>query len=413
MMRSSILKSYGFSILLVVSILVGAALGIVFKKEAILFKPFGDVFLNLLFTVIVPLVFFSISSAVAGMSDTRRLGRILSAMLTVFIAMGIIASVVMVIAVQVYPPAQGVKIDLTAPVNLGQINTAEQIVKAFAAPDFSDILSKKNMLALIIFSILVGLGASHAGEKGRVFSSFLASAHHVMMRVIAYVMYYAPVGLGAYFAYLVGAFGPELMGSYLRVVKLYFPVAIAYFFIAFTLYVYIAGGSRGVKTFWVNIIPPSLMALATGSSIATIPVNLEAADKTGVPKDISEMVIPIGATMHLEGSCLAAVVKIAFLFGIFNVDFSGTQTLLMAVLIALLTGTVVSGIPGGGVVGEILIISLYGFPLESFPIITMIGTIVDAPATMVNAIGDNVASMMVSRILGGKDWMKSGENLTN
>jgi len=233
------------------------------------------------------------------------------------------------------------------------------------------------------------------------------------MRVISYVMYYAPVGLCAYFAYLVGAFGLELMGSYLRVVKLYFPVAIAYFFIAFTLYVYIAGGIRGLKAFWVNIIPPSLTALATGSSIATIPLNLEAADKTGVPKDVSEIIIPIGASMHLEGSSLAAVVKIAFLFGIFNMDFTGTQTILTAVLIALLTGTVVSGIPGGGVVGEILIISLYGFPMEAFPIITMIGTIVDAPATMVNAIGDNVASMMVARILGGKDWMQSGENLTN
>ncbi len=408
-MKSSILKSYGFSILLIASILAGSLLGLYFKKEAVFFKPFGDVFLNLLFTVIVPLVFFSISSAVAGMSDTRRLGRILGAMLSVFIAMGIIASVVMVIGVQAYPPAEGVKIDLSAPVNIEQFNTAQQIVKAFAAPDFADILSKKNMLALIIFSVLVGLGASHAGEKGKVFSSFLASANHVMMRVIGYVMVYAPVGLGAYFAYLVGVFGPELMGSYLRVVTLYYPVAVGYFFIAFTVYVYLAGGGRGVKTFWVNIIPPSLTALATGSSIATIPVNLEAANKTGIPKDISEMVIPIGATMHLEGSCLAAVVKIAFLFGIFNMDFSGAQTILTAVLIALLTGTVVSGIPGGGVVGEILIITLYGFPLESFPIITMIGTIVDAPATMVNAIGDNVASMMVARVLGGKNWMEKPE----
>jgi Na+/H+-dicarboxylate symporter len=157
---------------------------------------------------------------------------------------------------------------------------------------------------------------------------------------------------------------------------------------------------------WRNIIPPSLTALATASSVATIPSNLEAANKTGIPRDISEVVIPIGATIHMEGSCLAAMLKIAFLFGVFNMDFFGTQTILTAIGISILCGTVVSGIPGGGVIGEILIISLYGFPPEAFPIITMIGTLVDPPATMVNAIGDNVASMLVARILGGKDWIE-------
>jgi Na+/H+-dicarboxylate symporter len=109
----------------------------------------------------------------------------------------------------------------------------------------------------------------------------------------------------------------------------------------------------------------------------------------------------------MEGSCLAAILKIAFLFGIFNMNFSGVETIATAIGIGLLVGVVVSGIPGGGTIGEVLIITLYGFPLESFPIITMIGTLVDAPATMVNAIGDNVSSMLVARILGGKDWMKT------
>ena len=186
---------------------------------------------------------------------------------------------------------------------------------------------------------------------------------------------------------------------------LYYPTAILYFFLAFTLYAFIAGKTTGVRRFWINIIPPALTALATGSSMATIPANLAAANKTGVPKDISEVIIPIGATIHMEGSCLAAVLKIAFLFGLFQMDFSGAGTILTALGIALLTGVVVSGIPGGGTIGELLIISLYGFPPEAFPIITMIGTLVDAPATMLNATGDNVASMVVARMLGGRNWL--------
>ncbi|MBN1473201.1 MAG: dicarboxylate/amino acid:cation symporter [Syntrophaceae bacterium] len=400
------LNSYGFSIILIVSLFIGALLGLILQKDAVALKPLGDIFLNLLFTAIIPLVFFSISSAVASMSNIKRLGKIMSAMVLIFIATGLIASIIMIIAVIIYPPATGIAFELGEKINLQQLTASEQLVKAFTASDFADILSKKNMLALIIFSILIGLATSSSGEKGKAFAGFLSSGSTVMMKLISFIMYYAPFGLCAYFAYLVGVFGEELLGSYARAMIVYYPTAILYFFIAFTLYAFVAAGKKGVNKFWGNIIPPSLISLATGSSIATIPSNLQAANNIGVPKDISEVIIPVGATTHMEGSCLAAVLKIAFLFGIFNMSFSGTETILTALGIALLAGVVVSGIPGGGTIGELMIISFYGFPPEVFPIIMMIGTIVDAPATMVNAIGDNVSSMLAARMLGGKNWIE-------
>ena len=400
------LSSYGFSINLIISLFIGTLLGIIFKQDAAVLKPFGDIFLNLLFTAIIPLVFFSISSSVASITNVGRLGKIIFSMLLIFILTGIIASVVMIIGVTVYPPATGVVINFGTEFTPQPLTVSEQIVKALTTPDFADILSKKNMLALIIFSVLIGLATSTAGEKGKFFSDFLSSGNSVMTKMISFIMYYAPIGLCAYFAYLIGISGEKLLGSYARVMILYFPVAILYFFIAFSIYVTISAGNNGLRKFWRNIIPPSLIALATGSSIATIPSNLQAADKIGVPKEIREVIIPIGATMHMEGSCLAAVLKIAFLFGIFNMNFAGTETILTALGIALLTGIVVSGIPGGGTIGELMIISFYGFPPEVFPIIMMIGTIVDAPATMVNAVGDNVSSIMVARIMEGKHWIK-------
>jgi len=400
-------KSYGFSILLIAAILCGAGLGFIFREKAAVFKPLGDVFLNLLFTVIIPLVFFSISSTVASMSNLKRLGHILSVMICVFVLTGIVASVVMITVVIFYPPASGLSISMPASAELEHLKASDQLVRAFTVGDFPNILSKNNMLALIVFSILVGFATSAAGEKGKTFSGFLTSANEVMMKLIVFIMYYAPIGLCAYFAYLTGVFGPQLLGAYARAMVVYYPTAIVYFFLAFTLYAYFAGRLNGVKKFWSNIILPSITALATGSSMATIPSNLQAAERIGIPKDISEVVIPIGATIHMEGSCLAAVLKIAFLFGIFQMPFSGIETLLTALGIALLTGVVVSGIPGGGTIGELLILSLYGFPPEAFPLITMIGTLVDAPATMLNAIGDNVSSMMIARVLGGNEWMKS------
>lgn len=406
--KTSFLTSYGFSMILILSIIIGAVLGMVYKKDAAMFKPLGDVFLNLLFTVIVPLVFFSISSAVAGMQNIRRLGKIMSAMILVFIMTGLIASIIMISGVIIYPPATGASVNPGNGVNVEHLKASEQIVKAFTVSDFPELFSKNNMLALIIFSILIGLATSASGDQGKRFAGFLESGSRVMMKLISFIMYYAPVGLCAYFAYLIGVFGPQLLDAYARAMALYYPTAILYFFIAFTLYAFIAAGKTGVRKFWRNIIPPSLIALATGSSMATIPANLQAAENIGTPEDIREVIIPIGATMHMEGSCLAAVLKIAFLFGIFNMSFSGTETILTALGIALLTGVVVSGIPGGGTIGELLIISFYGFPMESLPVIMMIGTLVDAPATMLNAVGDNVSGMLVARMLGGKDWIHQG-----
>jgi len=398
-------KSYGFSCLLILSILIGALLGITYGQGALRLKPLGDIFLNLLFTVIVPLVFFSIASAVASMSNLKRLGRIMSVMMLVFATTGLVASCLMISVVILFPLTADTTIDIVNNTGIHQINAVDQIVRAFTVADFPLLLSKHNMLALIVFSILTGLATSAAGEKGRAFAALLTSANEVMQKLVTFIMYYAPVGLCAYFACLVATFGPQLLNSYGQAMLLYYPTALAYYLLAFTLYAFIAGGTRGISRFWQHIIPPSLTALATGSSMAAIPANLQAADNVGVPRDISEVVIPIGATLHMEGSCLAAVLKIAFLFGVFQIPFAGAEQILTALGIALLTGVVVSGIPGGGTIGELLILSLYGFPPEAFALITMIGTLVDAPATMLNATGDNVSSMMVARVLEGPGWM--------
>lgn len=403
--RHKFLKYYGSSLALLGAIALGCLLGLVLKDKAVVFKPFGDVFLNLLFTIVVPLVFFSISSAVAAMDNIQRLGKIILWMMVVFIVTGIIASVVMLIAVQIYPPAQGINITLPGDVHFQQLKVSEQIVKAFTVSDFADIFSKKNMLSLIIFAVLIGLSACTLGEKSKAFTAFLLSGNAVMMKAISYIMLYAPIGLGAYFAYLIGVLGPQLLGTYVRAMTIYYPMSMAYFFIGFSLYVFLAGGGKGLRMFWPNIMPAALTALATSSSMATIPVNLEAAERVGVPQDIREMVIPIGSTIHMDGSCLSAVLKTAVLFGLFHMNFTSPWAMITAVGVALLSGTVMSGIPAGGFLGELMIVTLYGFPVIAMPIISMIGTLVDPPATMVNAIGDNVSSMLVARILGGKKWM--------
>ena len=223
-------------------------------------------------------------------------------------------------------------------------------------------------------------------------------------------MYYAPIGLGAYFAALVGEHGKELLGSYARAIAVYYPLCLVYMFTAFPVYAYISAGKEGIRAL-KHVISPAITAVATQSSIATLPVNLEACKKIGVPKDIREIVLPIGATAHMDGTVLSTILKISFLFGIFQIPFEGMGTYLSALALSVVGGVVMSGVPGGGLIGEMLIVTMYGFPAEAFPIIATIGYLVDPFATMINASGDTMASMLVTRAVEGKDWIK--RNLGN
>ncbi len=404
--KNSLWGNYKFPIILLSSIILGSIIGIILGKKATVLKPLGDIFLNLMFTIVVPLVFLTISSAISSMINMKRLGKIIGNMLLVFVITGIIASILMITTVNIFPPAQGVQIDLPQAEELQSLSLGDQIVAALTVTDFPLLISRRNMLPLILFSIFFGICISLLGDKAKKVGEALNILSEIFLKMVSLIMYYAPIGLGAYFAALIGEFGPELLGSYARAMAVYYPICILYFFIAFFFYSYYAGGRDGVSIYFKNIFPVAITSLATQSSIATLPVNMEVTEKMGVPNDIRDIVLPIGATAHMDGSCLSAILKISFLFGLFDMPFTGIGTYVTAILISVLSGVVMSGVPGGGLIGEMLIVNLYGFPMEAFPIVATIGYLVDPPATMINVTGDTVAAMMVTRMIEGKDWLK-------
>ena len=267
------LKRWRFTLILMSAVAAGALLGYLIGAKAGALKPFGDVFLNLLFTSVVPLIFFSLSSAIAASNNIRRLGRIAGIMLVVFFLTGVVSSTLMVFAVKIFDPAKGLTLQLAEPAATESGGLATKIVNTVTVSDFAGLLTRRNMLALIVFSVLTGFASQAAGEKGRKFREFLVSGSEVMAQLIKMIMFYAPIGLGAYFAYLVGTFGEQILGSYARAVALYYPLAILYFLFGFTIYAFIGGGSKGVKDFWTFIPPAALTAFGTGSSLAALPAN--------------------------------------------------------------------------------------------------------------------------------------------
>lgn len=403
-----LLKVYKSSIILLAAVVIGGLVGAIVGPKAAVVEPLGDLFLNLMFMIIVPLVFFSITSAIGNMVSMKRLGKIMFATFIVFTSTALLTAVISLIGALIMNPTKGIDISAIQSLMVSDnVQSAEpvsflkQLVNTFTVNDFVSLFSRKNMLQLIVFSIGFGAAIAMVKEKAQPLAKLLDAGASVMMKLVDIIMYYAPIGLGCYFAAVVGQLGPQILQGYLKSFLLYLILTVICYFGLFTLYAFIAGGRAGIKAFWKNAATPSITALATCSSAACIPVNLEYVRKMGVPKDIAETVIPLGANTHKDGSVIGGVLKIVFLFGLFGYNMTSISSIVSIIFTAYLVGAVMGAIPGGGMIGEMLIISIYGFPVEVLPIIAVISTIIDAPATLLNSTGNTVCSMMITRFVEG------------
>ena len=407
MEKKSVLKNYGFLGVMLLSMLLRSVLGWLLPEAAAAIKPLGTVFINMMFCVVVPLVFASIAGAVAGMKSMRRAGRIMGVTVAVFVVTGLIAAVIMFALMKVVPPVPVPWQEIPSEEMGEYASVSELIVNFFTVGDFAGLLSRKAMLPLIVFSVLFGFAVNMAGGRETAVGKWLESLTEVMLKFVKIVTYYAPVAFFAIFADLVATYGPQIAGAYGRALAVYYPLCLVYLFTAFPLFARFGGGRRGVGVMLRQITKPAVVSLGTCSSVAAIPTNLEAAEQTGVSRDVSEMVIPLGATMHMDGSCFSCVLKVAFVWGVFGQELSWSK-LLPVVLVAVLSSVGMSGVPGGGYIGEYIICSIF-FPTQmelAFPILVAIGNLVDPPATMINSSGDYVASFVVSRFVDGKNWLE-------
>lgn len=400
------MATYRFPIILLLFICFGGLLGSYLGTEAVVLKPLGDLFLNAMSTLVVPLVFFTIASSIANMGNLQRLGRLMAFMGFVFLFTGACAAALGLLAVKLFPLMDGMAFPSGISQTIKAQGISHHLVSVVSVPDFVHLLSRQHMLALIVFSILVGMSMVVVGEKAKPFAQLLNAGAEIWMTMVGLVMYYAPIGLGAYFAALVGEFGPALMDAYAKVVILYYPLSFFYLCIAFTLYAYLAAKQEGVRIFWRHALQPIATSLATCSSSASIPVNLDAAKQMGISKYIRETTITLGASLHKDGSVIGGIFKIAILANMFHLDFATPIALVTAFFVALLVGTVMGAVPGGGMVGEMLILSFYGFPPEALPVMAAISALIDPPATMLNSTGNIVTSMMVARLVEGKAFQK-------
>ena len=397
-------KNNWFLCTMILGIVLGCIVGFAWPGATAL-EPLGTLFTNMMFCVVVPMVFCSVSSAIANMHSIHRAGKVMGTTLLTFVVTAAIAAVIMYVIVLIVPIYTAEPAYTES--ETGSLDIAGLIVNFFTKPDFPELWSRRAILPLLVAGILFGFGVQMAGGPETMTAKFLSDLNRCLMNVVRLITYYAPIGFFGFFASLVATHGADFVSNYARAIILYYVVAFAYMFVFFPIYARFGGGKGGAKVMFENLLRPAAVSFGTCSSVATIPTNMEVSQKTGISGDVTDIVLPMGATMHMDGSAMSAIIKVAFLFGMFGLPF-GTGKAIIAIIVAVLSSVAMSGIPGGGGTGELVLVSLF-FPEHlsvAFPIALAIGELVDPPATMVNAAGDYVASFIVSRYVDGKDWLQ-------
>lgn len=402
-------KNYKSTIILLLSIIIGTIIGLIFKEKACVLSPLGDIFLNLMFVVIVPLIFLTITSSIIKMENPKRLGKIMITILIVFAVMSIIAALIGVVSSYTIKLIDSKDINnLTNLLNQDvviseEVNILQKTANLLTVNDFYKILSKENIIAILVFSIIFGFAIRKSKDKGKKVIELILSLNEVVINIVNIIMYYAPIGLGCFIATLIGSYGSVIAIGFLKTFIVYTLVCIFIYVFVYSAYVFLVSGKKGLKAYWENIIGPSTTALATCSSAATILINIKYTKEMGVPSDIAETTIPMGTSFHKDGSVVGSAFKIMFLIYLFGKDIN----ILTISGVSLLSTLLITAVPiGGGTISEMFILQILGFPSSALPILSIIATIIDAPATVLNVVGDSCSSLIVARIIDGKNFLK-------
>ncbi len=401
-------QNYRGTLILLGSIIIGGLVGLYFGSDAKVLSPLGDIFINLLFVTIVPLIFLTITTSIGKMDSPKRLGKIMSRIILSFVIMSFIAALIGIGVTKSFTLVTGndknvmellqddVKID-------SDLSLLERTASLLTVSDFNLLLSKDSIIPLLVISIIFGLALRKSGKKGEAVKNVLISLNDVVLNVVNIIMYYAPIGLGCYFAALIGTYGKSIAIGFLKTFLIYTITCVFVYFVLYSLYILMAGGFKTLKRYWQNILAPTVTALATCSSAASIPVNVKATRKMGISSDIAEATIPMGTSFHKDGSVIGSVFKIMFLVYLFNAHPSIWTILGISILATLL----ITAVPvGGGTISEAFILGALGMPPAALPILTIIATVIDAPATVLNVVGDSASSIMVGRMVDGPNFLK-------
>ncbi|QHE52867.1 dicarboxylate/amino acid:cation symporter [Pontibacillus sp. HMF3514] len=386
--------------MILISFVLAIALGAIFGPAIEIVEPLGTAFLRLIKFIIVPLVLTSLVVGVASTGDMKKLGRMSIKTVAYYLVTTAFAITIGIIIAKIMAPGAG--LDISIPDQTVESKEAPGLVTTLLniiPTNPIESLVEGNMLQIIFFAIFIGLGITLVGDKAKGVYQFFDGFAEIMYKVTNIVMKLAPIGVFGLVAPIVGEYGLSVLLPLLKVILAVAIGALLHALITYSTTVKLLGKMSPVK-FFKGIAPASLVAFSTQSSSGTLPVTIKCSEENlGVSKETSSFVLPLGATINMDGTALYQGVCVLFVAQFYGIDLSLGQ-LLMIVLTATLASIGTAGVPSAGLVMLTMVMTSVGLPLEGIALIAGIDRVLDMFRTSVNVTGDASAAVVVSSLEG-------------
>lgn len=406
------MKRYGLAIQIFVGLILGILVGALFygnpAVESFL-KPIGDVFIRLIKMIVVPIVLSTLIIGVAGVGDVKKLGKIGGKSILYFEIVTTIAIIVGLAAANLFQPGAGINMDQLTKTDIKKyVDTAETTQSHGLVETFVNIVPKNiveamangDMLAIIFFAVIFGLGVAAIGERGKPVLHFFQGVADAMFWVVNFIMKFAPFGVFALIGVTVSKFG---LGSLIPLGKLVIVVHLSMLFFVFVVLGAIAKMSGISILSLIKLLKDELLlSYSTASSETVLPKIMEKMERIGCPKAITSFVIPTGYSFNLDGSTLYQALAALFIAQMYGIDMPISAQITL-VLVLMVTSKGIAGVPGVSFVVLLATLGSVGIPLEGLAFIAGIDRILDMARTVVNVIGNSLAAIVISRWEGQFD----------
>ena len=359
-------------------------------------KPFGTLFLNLVKFIVVPIVLFSIMSGVISMRDMRKVGSIGIKTIVYYMCT---TTVAVIIGLVMANACKGL---------FRQLSTSGLTYEAAAAPSFIETIvnifpsniiapmADASMLQVIVIALFFGFGVIAVGEKGKAFADFVESGCVVSMVIMEAIIKLSPIGVFSLITPVVAENGPAILGDLLIVLLVAYGAYLLHMVLVYSLSVKTLGGLSPLK-FFGGMMPAMMMAFSSASSVGTLPLNLECVEKLGAKKDVASFVLPLGATINMDGTAIYQGVCAIFIATCFGVDLTLGQQITI-ILTATLASIGTAGVPGAGMIMLAMVLQSVNLPVEGIALVAGIDRIFDMGRTTVNITGDASCTLVVSKL---------------
>ncbi|PKF81114.1 dicarboxylate/amino acid:cation symporter [Vibrio sp. vnigr-6D03] len=388
---------------IVIGMVAGVAVGAIFGPSAEVLKPIGTLFINLIKMLIVPLVFCSLIVGITSMKDTNKMGRIGGKAVILYLSTTAIAISIGLALATLLTPGAGINITATEAVSAAKDSPSlVQTLLNIIPKNPVDALASGNILQIITFAIGLGVSLTLIGEKGEPAIRVFESLAEGMYKLTSLVMKLAPFGIFGLMAWVAGKYGLDVLLPLGKVILAVYIGCIIHVVVFYSGLITVVGRLSPIQ-YLKGIVNPATVAFTTTSSSGTLPATIKSAqEELGVSKSVSSFVLPLGATINMDGTALYQGVCALFIAQAFGVTLE-TSDYLLIILTSTLASIGTAGVPGAGLIMLSLVLTTVGLPLEGLAIVAGIDRILDMARTSVNVCGDLMVSTLVGKSEGELD----------